>query len=69
MCIVQQNPFIIAFGTIGGAIKDFDMKSKKLVRTSAKRHKKAITSLSSHGKYLLSCSSEDNLIIVYDYAK
>ena len=59
----------MAFGTVSGAIKDFDMKSKKIVRTQAKRHKKSITSLYSQGKYLISCSSEDNLIIVYDYSK
>lgn len=43
------------------------MKSKEVVRTQAKRHKKAITCLTSSGKYLISCSMEDNLIVVYDY--
>ena len=43
------------------------MKSKQIVRISAKRHKKAITSLSSEGKYLISCSTEDDLISVFDY--
>ena len=32
LCVIQQNPNIIAFGTISGAIKDYDMKSKKIVR-------------------------------------
>ena len=36
MCIVQQNPNIVAFGTISGAIKEFDMKSKQVVRRTAK---------------------------------
>ena len=69
LCIVKQSPNIVAFGTVSGAIKDFDMKSKKIVRTQAKLHKKSITSLHSEGKYLISCSSDDNLIIVYDYSK
>lgn len=54
---------------MSGAIKDYDMKSKKIVRTSAKRHKKAISSLTSNLKYLVSCSTDDNLVIVYDYSK
>lgn len=67
MCIVQQNQSIISFGTISGAIKDVEMKSKKIVRSQASRHKNAITCLTSFGKYLISCSMVDNLIIVYDY--
>ena len=35
----------------------------------AKRHKTAISSLSAHGKYLISCSADDNLVIVYDHSK
>ena len=69
LCIVKQSPHIVAFGTVSGAIKDFDMKSKKIVRTQAKRHKKSIACLYSQGKYLVSCSTDDNLIIVYDYSK
>lgn len=57
----------MSFGTSSGAIKDYDMKSQQIVRISAKRHKKAITSLSSEGKYLISCSTEDDLITVFDY--
>mmetsp|Transcript_5041 Transcript_5041/g.7582 ORF Transcript_5041/g.7582 Transcript_5041/m.7582 type:complete len:120 (-) Transcript_5041:689-1048(-) len=69
MTVVQQNPNMIAFGSVTGAIKDFDMKTGKIVRTSSQRHKKAISCLASHGKYLISCSTEDNLVLVYDYAK
>lgn len=67
LCIISQNPNIISFGTVSGAIKDYDMKSKQIVRISAKRHKAAICSLNSDGKYLISCSSKDDLIIVFDY--
>lgn len=34
MCVVQQNPKIVAFGTVSGAIKEFDMKSKEVVRSA-----------------------------------
>ena len=67
LCIINQNKNILAFGTVSGAIKDYDMKNKHIVRNYAQRHKKAISCLTSHGKYLVSCSSADNLIIVYDY--
>ena len=33
MCIIEQNPNIIAMGTVLGAIKDFDLKTKNKVRT------------------------------------
>lgn len=39
MCIIEQNPNIVAFGTTSGSIKDFDLKSKSIVRNQAKRHK------------------------------
>lgn len=67
ICIVQQNPNIISFGTISGAIKEFDVKTKKLVRSEASMHKSAITAMCSAGKYLISLSSKDNLIVVYNY--
>jgi hypothetical protein len=67
LCIISQNPHIISFGTVTGAIKDYDIKSELIVRSSARRHKKAITSLHSEGKFLVSCSTEDNLIVVFDY--
>ena len=69
MCIVQQNPNIVAFGTVSGAIKEFVMKSKQVVRKTAKQHKGKVTSLSSWGKYLISVSQDEDLIIVYDYQK
>lgn len=69
MCIVQQNPNIVAFGTISGAIKEFDMKSKQVVRRTAKQHKGRVTSLTSWGKYLISVSQDEDLIIVYDYQR
>lgn len=69
MCIVQQNPNIISFGTTSGAIKEYDLKAKEVVRSSASRHKQTITCLHSFGKYLVSCSSFENLIVVYDYQK
>ena len=39
-----------------------------LNRKLAKRNT-AISSLSAHGKYLVSCSADDNLVIVYDHSK
>lgn len=67
MCIVKQNTHLISFGTTSGAIKEFDMKTKKIVRSQSQRHKTAITSITSFGKFLISCSSADNLVIVYNY--
>lgn len=67
LCIVQQNKNILSFGTCAGAIKDYDMKSKKVVRIETKRHAAAITCIVSFGKYLVSCSPKDNMIVVYDY--
>ena len=32
LCIISQNPHIISFGTVSGAIKDYDIKSKLIVR-------------------------------------
>lgn len=32
LCVVDQNPNIVAIGTVSGAIKDFDLKSNLIVR-------------------------------------
>ena len=45
------------------------MKSKQVVRKTAKQHKGRITSMTSWGKYLISVSQDEDLIIVYDYQK
>ena len=45
------------------------MKSKKIVRTMTKKHKAAVSCLNSFSKFLISCSCEDNLILVYDYQR
>jgi WD40 repeat protein len=69
LTIIKQSPKIFSYGTVAGTIHDFDLKSKKVVRSYTSKHQSAITSLSSIGKYLISCSSDDDLIIVYDYQK
>lgn len=45
------------------------MKSKQVVRRTAKQHKGPVTSMSSWGKYLISVSQDEDLVIVYDYQK
>ena len=50
-----------------GAVKDFDMKNKQIVREAKAggAHKSAICCLTSFGKWLVSVSSDN--IVIYDY--
>ena len=50
-----------------GAVKDFDIKSKQIVRESKAggAHKSAISCMTSFGKWLVSVSAEN--MSIYDY--
>jgi len=48
-------------------IKDYDMKSQVIIRKSQLHNKQRVTSMISQGPYLISCSPENGLVIVYDY--
>ena len=67
LALVKQNPHIISFGTASGALKDYDMKTRKVVRTASRRHKSPVTKVISFSKYVVSLSAD--LVYVYDHAK
>ena len=48
-------------------IKDFDMRSKCVIRRANLHSGARISCIVSQGNYLLSCSPTNALIVVYDY--
>lgn len=63
---ISQNKSIVSFGSINGQIKDFDVKSKNIIRRANIHDGSKITSMHSGGKFLVS-ASENGKIVVYDY--
>eukprot|EP00351_Strombidinopsis_sp_SopsisLIS2011_P005724 CAMPEP_0116874090 /NCGR_PEP_ID=MMETSP0463-20121206/5485_1 /TAXON_ID=181622 /ORGANISM="Strombidinopsis sp, Strain SopsisLIS2011" /LENGTH=143 /DNA_ID=CAMNT_0004517253 /DNA_START=1885 /DNA_END=2316 /DNA_ORIENTATION=+ len=63
---VEQNPTIISFGLENGVIKDYDVKSKHIVRRANMHEGTKVTAMTSKGKYLISADA-NGVIIFYDY--
>jgi WD40 repeat protein len=64
---IPDSTSIVVIGTANGMIKDFDVKNKCIIRR-AKLHSGArVSCIVSQGNYLISCSPENGLIVVYDY--
>jgi len=63
---VEQNPTIISFGLENGVIKDYDVKSKHIVRRANMHEGASVTSMVSKGKYLISADAKST-VIFYDY--
>lgn len=58
---------IVVIGTANGMIKDFDVKSKCIIRNAKIHNGARIAAIISQGNYLISCSPDNGLVVIYDY--
>lgn len=56
----------MSIGQDNGTIKDIDINTGHIVRENKKHHDSKIIKIVSNGKYLVSCDSNNN-IVIFDY--